>query len=120
MEKDFYGWLALASSNELWSDIDFDNAFETIKKEIEIFEFEERNEIIMPDMQMFPQMIYFKGSVESFDKVENLLNTVLGIMDNSFGELLLYENIDVNIAWDFSKVTRYQICDGKLNILPNQ
>ncbi len=120
MEKDYYGWLALASSNESWTDVDYDNAFDMMQKEIQSLEDEERNEIIMPDFQMFPKMIYLKGNVESFQKVVEFLNTVLGLMDNSFGEVLLYQNEDVNIAWDFSKVTRYQICGGKINIVSQE
>lgn len=118
MEKDYYGWLVLANSNECWTDVDYDNAFDMIQDKIHSFEDEERNEIIMPDAQMFPKTIYFKGNIDSFEKVYKLLNAVLEIMDHSFGEILVYENEDVEIAWDFNKVTRYQVCAGKINIVP--
>jgi hypothetical protein len=59
-------------------------------------------------------MVYFKGSdVESIQPVIQVLREIVQVFDESFGEVVFFDDHgDRNRWWDFSAVVRYRIDGG--------
>jgi len=115
MSIEYHGWVVLATSQDDWSDDDFENGYEGVAEVIERLCPDEGHEPLLPDCDVLPRVLYLKGSqVESLDLVFRAMEEVGALFDRAYGELTVLKEGDLDSCWDSSVVRRCFLVDGKL------
>ena len=116
MTIEYHGWVALATSQENWSDGDFEEACQQVSKVIRSLCPEQGHDPSMPDCQNVPQMVYLKGiAVESKAPVIRVLEQIGAVFDRAYGEIVIFKGNGDHQYPDWSRITRYRLDSGKVN-----
>jgi hypothetical protein len=114
MRFEYHGWVALAASQEDWSDSDFEDAFQQVAKVLTQLRPDEGHEPLLADCDLLPRMLYLKGvEVKSLDVVFQVIETVGRLFDRAYGELSVIEG-ELSARWDSSTVVHYFLIRGTL------
>lgn len=109
MSVEYHGWVVLATSQDDWSDTDFEQSDRRVSDLLRDLSPENGHDPEMPESQILPQMVHLKGSgAESVVPVHQVLEQIGQIFDKAYGELVVFDDQgDQNRWWDFSAVNRY-------------
>ena len=116
MGVEYHGWVALATSQAEWSDVDFDHAVREVGSLVENLSRERGHDPAMPDSDTLPRVVYLNGGdTQSALPAVRLLERIGGVFDKAYGEVVILADEGAqNEHWRFAEALRYRLVDGTL------
>ncbi len=110
-EIEYHGWIVLASSRDKWTDDDWDRAWSMIDEHIKTFEAEDGHAVAVTEPTNSMRTLSFHGlTKDAPDRLHQLMEFVAGILDSSYGELL----ISPSERFDWRTARRYRLSERRL------
>ena len=115
MSIEYHGWVVLATSQDDWTDDDFESGYDQVGQAAASLPRDAGHEAVLPGCEVLPRVLYLKGSqVDSLDPVLRAMEQVGALFDRAYGELTVFDEDGLSSRWDSSAVTRHFLTDGKL------
>lgn len=115
MSIEYHGWVVLATSQEDWSDDDFESGYDQAAQAAASLPRDAGHEAVLPGCEVWPKVLYLKGSqVDSLDPALRAMEQVGVLFDRAYGELTAFDEDGLTSRWDCLALTRYCLIDGRL------
>jgi hypothetical protein len=114
MTMEYHGWVVLATSQDEWSDGDFEEAVRQVEQVIRTLRPEDGHDPAMPEGELLPRVVYLKGiGVASENTALQVLRKIGEVMDRSYGEIVVFDD---ERGTPLNGGRRFYLEDGRLMI----